>query len=89
VQQNTPFRAPPRAEQEINGQRVIIGKDGYGVALVTFDEDAAFIVKACNSHDELVAALKKCAAVCAGHDMSKSALVDALEAARAALAGAE
>jgi hypothetical protein len=50
------------------------------------EEKAAFIVRACNSHDALVEALKLCAGVLAGADMSKSCLVDALEKARAALA---
>jgi hypothetical protein len=49
-------------------------------------ENAAFIVKAVNSHDALVDALKSCAAVCAGEVTSKSGLIDALEKARAALA---
>jgi hypothetical protein len=39
--------------------------------------------------DDLLEALKKCAAVCAGETMSKSGLVDALEAARAAIAKAQ
>lgn len=35
---------------------------------------------------ELYEALERCAAVCAGQDMTKNGLIDALEAARAALA---
>ncbi len=38
---------------------------------------------------ELLAALKSCAAVCAGETLNKSALVNALEQARAAIAKAE
>jgi hypothetical protein len=38
---------------------------------------------------ELLAALKKCAAVCAGETLSKSAITSALDAARNAIAAAE
>lgn len=37
---------------------------------------------------EVLEALKKCAAVCAGETMSKNGLIEALEAARAAIAKA-
>ncbi len=51
--------------------------------------NAAFIVRAANSHDALVEALKKTVSVVTGDIMSKSGLIDALESARAALALAE
>lgn len=38
-----------------------------------------------NAHDDLVRALKKCAAVCAGITLNKSALIQALEASATAL----
>lgn len=44
------------------------------------------IVKEHNSHDALVEALKLCAGVLSGSDMSKSCLIDALGKARAAIA---
>lgn len=59
MDQNTPFRAVPREELEVGGSRVIKGANGDEVAFVQFDEDAEFIVKACNSRDQLVAALKR------------------------------
>lgn len=54
-----PFRAVPREELEINGQRVIEDKNGEEVAYVGFNEDAEFIALACNAHAGLVEALKK------------------------------
>ncbi len=52
------------------------------------EANAEFIVRACNSHDDLVKALKLCAAVCSGETMNKNGLIKALEAARSALAKA-
>lgn len=58
--------------------RIASGPDREGNAQLT--------LRACNSHDALVEALKLCAGVLTGADMSKSCLVEALEKARAALA---
>lgn len=60
---------------------------GTLVARSTID-DAAHIVKCVNCHDDLLEALKLCAAVCAGETMHKMGLIEALEQARAAIAKA-
>lgn len=52
------WRAVPREELEVSGQRVIEDENGYEVAYVGFDEDAEFIELACNAHAGLVEALQ-------------------------------
>jgi hypothetical protein len=64
---------------EVVGPRVPSGRGEF------FQADARLIAAA----PELLAALKSCAAVCAGETLNKSALVNALEQARAAIAKAE
>jgi hypothetical protein len=74
--------APLLIEGEFFAVAAIIGD----VARIDPQANAAYIVRACNSHAALVEALKACAGVLSGEGMSKSSLVDALEKTRAALA---
>lgn len=62
--------------------------DIHGETVQEAEATAAFIVRACNAHDDLVKALKLTAAICAGDNCTKSGLIEALELARAALAKA-
>lgn len=56
------------------------------LAVPEVEANADFIVRAVNSHDALVKALHKAAGVLSGEDTNKRALIDALEAIKAALA---
>lgn len=53
-----------------------------------FKQDAEEALRAAGV-PELLDALKKCAAVCAGETMNKNGLIDALESARTAIAKAQ
>lgn len=66
--QSKQWRAVPRAELECSGQRIIEDEKGDEVAYVGFDEDAEFIMLACNAHAGLVDALKKLAETNGSYD---------------------
>lgn len=70
------------AQQEANAR--LIAEAG-----TVFHNTGLSPVQLVEQRDELLAALKACAAVCAGKTMSKRGLVSALEQARAALAKCE
>jgi len=72
----TPYR--------VYASRRIMGPDSTYVGSATSEENAAFIVRACNAHDELVAALRNIAEY-AEHDGTQ---VAAMASAALAKAGA-
>lgn len=90
----TPWKTDPDL-----GNQCVLGPDGVQTADCSIfvnpkfgnrtdainEANAAFIVRAVNSHDALVKACDKAAAVLSGDAMQKQSLIDALEAIRAAL----
>lgn len=91
----TPWYVQPFAR----GMPEIRAANGAEIAEIfpfNFDADdpqtmanARYIVRACNAHDELVAALESAMAVLCGDEMNKSSLIKALTEGRAALAKAK
>lgn len=54
-----PWDTEPTAGHDRHGQSAIYGEDGKDIAIVYDGQaNAEFIVRACNSHDDLLAALK-------------------------------
>lgn len=73
-----------------NHQGLVISEQTGANIAVTYDAtDAPFIVRACNSHDDLLAALKQMLAASEALDMQAHAKVAARAVARAAIAKAE
>jgi hypothetical protein len=72
---------------------LIHGKDGAELAACHSNKaDAAFIVRACNSHYELLAALEALQAACLGASLPRNMMIHLTEAratARAAIAKAK
>lgn len=53
------LKLPTRNELEFNGMRVIQEQDGSEFAYTPYDEDAEFIVSACNNYLELISIVEQ------------------------------